>query len=216
MGHQSSPHISIPKGSYYYVVSLITSEGYGPSRSNAAIILDNTANCINDLRAKLEDLKSKGMPVGEVYAPRLNSGLFKVPWAETKSVLESEKLDMIIVSPSAGRHTVKFDAADGASAAVKSKDSDRLVHGSWTYDDSTEENPTKRRRTDRDPEAFEDDDMTNKRKDQKGRASTGSTDDDQAPNVIVDDEKTEKWTEKKDKGRARRTSTDDDQDSEAS
>lgn len=36
---------------------------------------------------------------GECWAVRINSGMFGVPWQDTKAVLEAGKLDMVIVRP---------------------------------------------------------------------------------------------------------------------
>ena len=37
--------------------------------------------------------------IGEIWAPRLNSGLFKVPWHQTRAIIEQSGIDMIIRFP---------------------------------------------------------------------------------------------------------------------
>ena len=92
---------NIPEGSYYHIASLITSEGYGKTVSPKDDITTSTELAITDLQAKLSALKKTALPVGDIYAVKINSGLFKVPWLETKRTLEAGPLDLIIVSPPA-------------------------------------------------------------------------------------------------------------------
>ena len=73
--------------------------GYGKSKSDVAAILKNTAEAIRRLKAVLEQYELEGLPVNDVYAVRINSGLFKVPWEETKKVLEQGELDISVKSP---------------------------------------------------------------------------------------------------------------------
>ena len=73
--------------------------GYGKSKSDVATILMNTAQGIRQLKSALEYYEVEGLPVGDVYAVRINSGLFKVPWEETKKVLEQGELNITVMSP---------------------------------------------------------------------------------------------------------------------
>lgn len=51
------------------------------------------------LKAELADLEAKGLPVGGVYAVKINSGLFRVPWEETMKILQEGEVDTTIVTP---------------------------------------------------------------------------------------------------------------------
>ncbi len=91
---------SLTPGNFYYVVSLITSEGYGKNLSDPATILHNTAQAIRILKSTTDRFK-KQFPARElkVYAVRINSGLFSVPWDATKRVLEAGEVDITVLTP---------------------------------------------------------------------------------------------------------------------
>ena len=78
---------------------MITSVGYGKSKSDVATILTNTAEGIRQLKAALEQCELEGVTIGDVHAVRINSGLFQVPWEETRKVLEQGELDITVMSP---------------------------------------------------------------------------------------------------------------------
>lgn len=65
----------------HWIGCLITSADYGMNRDSNLQILNNTARAIRDLDALLP-------PGTDVYMPRINSGIFAVPWEETLAVLE--------------------------------------------------------------------------------------------------------------------------------
>jgi len=92
---------SLAPGEFYYVVSLITSEGYGKNMSDPTTILYNTAQAIGVLKTTTDRFK-KQFPTQalKVYAVKINSGLFNVPWDATKRVLEAGEVDMTILIPS--------------------------------------------------------------------------------------------------------------------
>lgn len=96
--HTSDP--SLAPGNFYYIVSLITSGGYGKHMSDPATILNNTAEALRVLKPTIDRFK-KQFPEQEmkVYAVKINSGLFNVPWDATKRVLEAGPVDMTILIP---------------------------------------------------------------------------------------------------------------------
>lgn len=59
---------------------LITSSGYGYNVDIPATILFNTKKALADLISKT---------TMEISMPKINSGLFKVPWEETESILKT-------------------------------------------------------------------------------------------------------------------------------
>lgn len=61
------------------VVSLFTSINYGSKVSSPENILIHTKNALEDLVKKT--------PCLEFHLPKINSGLFKVPWEETEKIL---------------------------------------------------------------------------------------------------------------------------------
>lgn len=89
---------SLTPGDSYYVVSLITSDGYGKHVSDAAAILHNTAEAIRVLKSTIDRLRSPTQEL-KVYAVKINSGLFNVPWNATKRVLEAGEVDMTVLIP---------------------------------------------------------------------------------------------------------------------
>ena len=52
-----------------------------------------------DTRRLLAKCEEETEVMGECYSVRINSGLFGVPWVETKRVLKGGLLDMVIVRP---------------------------------------------------------------------------------------------------------------------
>ena len=82
--------------SHRYIASLITSLDYGKYVDTPAEILENTRKAFQSLKDRISQINAdnatKGIDsIGEVWAVRLNSGLFKVPWEETRAVLEEEQ-----------------------------------------------------------------------------------------------------------------------------
>lgn len=59
------------------VVVLLTSINYGSKVSEPKVILNNTKNALDSLDKK----------VTEIWMPKINSGLFKVPWEDTEKIL---------------------------------------------------------------------------------------------------------------------------------
>lgn len=68
----------------YYIACLFTSKDYGQFVDPPEKILRNTQTAMNQLLAMLPD----GFPI---HLPKINSGLFRVPWQKTLKILK--KLD---------------------------------------------------------------------------------------------------------------------------
>jgi ADP-ribose 1''-phosphate phosphatase len=64
------------------VVALYTSRGYGATLDPKEYILDNTYEAFRNLLMRLKEL-----PEVVLNMPKINSGLFRVPWEETEKVL---------------------------------------------------------------------------------------------------------------------------------
>lgn len=71
----------ILKGRWHRVGCLFTSTGYGHKALYQDEILAATRESLVDLFSKISDTE-------EVNMPRINAGLFRVPWELTKEVLE--------------------------------------------------------------------------------------------------------------------------------
>lgn len=65
----------------YYIACLFTSRGYGAHVDSPEQILEATESAVDDL------LLQVGFEE-EIHMPKINSGLFRVPWKHTKKVLK--------------------------------------------------------------------------------------------------------------------------------
>ena len=99
----------------HWIACLFTSVGHGRSVSKPEVILENTRRAVKDLGTQVETLRERrpgnkkndedhrGETGAETprncWAVRMNSGLFSVPWAQTKKVLEEGGVDIIVVRP---------------------------------------------------------------------------------------------------------------------
>lgn len=63
------------------------------------MILESTKRAMGDLDKKLQFHRDRGQIFGPLWAVRINSGLFKVPWAQTKKVLEQCHLPLTALRP---------------------------------------------------------------------------------------------------------------------
>lgn len=65
------------------IACLFTSQYYGDKKSSPPTILANTAKALDDLfeRPQIE--------YDEIHSPKINSGLFNVPWTDTEAVIAS-------------------------------------------------------------------------------------------------------------------------------
>ncbi|KAJ9669507.1 ADP-ribose 1''-phosphate phosphatase [Coniosporium apollinis] len=71
----------------HFVGCLFTSCFYGRKKDSPAVILENTGPAMVDLLRQIAEAK-KSAKISEVRMCQINSGMFKVPWAKTKAVLE--------------------------------------------------------------------------------------------------------------------------------
>ena len=99
----------------HWIACLFTSVGHGRNVSKPEVILENTRRAVKDLGTQVETLREKqpgnkkddedhkGETGAETprdcWAVRINSGLFSVPWAQTKKVLEEGGVDIVVVRP---------------------------------------------------------------------------------------------------------------------
>lgn len=80
------------KAGYGFLISaevevgcLVTSHRYGPWKDSPSKILKQTESALRDF------LNSKYMKDGmEIHSPKINSGLFAVPWEDTAKIIEQE------------------------------------------------------------------------------------------------------------------------------
>ena len=82
-------------------------------------------------KGKEGDLKSNhGEFEGNIFSVRLNSKLFKVPWSDTRKVLEEGPIEMIVinnlsvVSASESEDTIK--EMEGIAAAIRARKDETL------------------------------------------------------------------------------------------
>lgn len=141
--HTSDP--SLAPGNFYYIVSLITSAGYGKHMSDPTTILDNTAKALRVLKATTDRFKTQ-LPKQElkVYAVKINSGLFNVPWDATKRVLEAGEVDMTILIPPSSTNpanTVNEEMTEPSGPGPQNK---RRRHVSQSPPPSKPSSPKKR------------------------------------------------------------------------
>jgi ADP-ribose 1''-phosphate phosphatase len=79
------------KPAKHFVGCLFTSRHYGRRRDSPGRILAATAPAMVDLLRKVNAWNAEAEPgekIGEVRMCKINSGLFAVPWAKTRGVLE--------------------------------------------------------------------------------------------------------------------------------
>jgi ADP-ribose 1''-phosphate phosphatase len=68
------------------MICLITSHSYGRFVDPPPLILESTQKAIEDLVSQLKIESGKAI---DIHSNKFNSGLFRVPWAETEKVIES-------------------------------------------------------------------------------------------------------------------------------
>lgn len=90
--------------SQIYVASLITSYHYGRQVDPPDEILAHTAKALESYETQIRLIKEQNRrsnldPVGDVWAVKFNSGLFKVPWEQTKAIIEASKIKMMVLEP---------------------------------------------------------------------------------------------------------------------
>ena len=85
----------LPPTSRKYIASLITSLDYGKRVDAPLTILENTRKAFQSFKDRISQISAENATngidsIGNVWAVRLNSGLFKVPWEETRAILDEE------------------------------------------------------------------------------------------------------------------------------
>ncbi|KEQ68795.1 hypothetical protein M436DRAFT_57680 [Aureobasidium namibiae CBS 147.97] len=70
----------------HWIACLFTSRKYGRGKDSKEAILDSTDSALQDMLEQFEELKKK--PKG-VWMCKINSGSFKVPWMQTKKLIEA-------------------------------------------------------------------------------------------------------------------------------
>ncbi|KAL4873811.1 hypothetical protein BDV12DRAFT_192253 [Aspergillus spectabilis] len=93
-----------PDGMRHWIICLFTSRGVGRKVSSADVVLENTELAIADLKIQLDMLRSGDLGpdvvgIKEIWSCRFNSGLFKVDWKYSKSILEGSGLEATVVRP---------------------------------------------------------------------------------------------------------------------
>lgn len=138
----------------HWIACLFTSQAYGRNVSPPGDILENTKMALEDLAGQIGVLrgqqtgregnnnaidgvvleegddavskktKAKEDVPGECWAVRINSGMFGVPWGDTKDVLEAGGLDMTIVRPAGEEEDVSGGAEKDVAANKVSGEAD--------------------------------------------------------------------------------------------
>lgn len=80
------------QSSVVYIACLFTSCGYGRTVDQPRMIVAATASAIADLESQLRD-KDIDLPI---HIPRINAGLFHVPWEQTAEVLQESDYNIVV------------------------------------------------------------------------------------------------------------------------
>lgn len=81
---------SLLMGQAHAIVCLFTSIGGGGSADSTELILKNTELALGDMKKQLEEMGA-AVPV---TMPKINAGIFRVPWERTEEVLKRSGLDI--------------------------------------------------------------------------------------------------------------------------
>ncbi|KAJ5167480.1 uncharacterized protein N7482_006261 [Penicillium canariense] len=84
-----------------WVICLFTSQGFGRRVDSPDLITNCTYSALKDLKDQIARLRQQlwvPMP-DELYSCRFNSGLFAVPWEQTRQLVEDVGLPMTVVYP---------------------------------------------------------------------------------------------------------------------
>ena len=93
------PSFDPPGSAPHHIACLFTSLDYGKRVDPPDAILINTTFALRDLESQITVLKGEKGWQGEVWAVRINSGKFGVPWEKSREVLERGGLDIAVVRP---------------------------------------------------------------------------------------------------------------------
>lgn len=88
----------VAKSGRYWIACLFTSASYGAEKDPPAEILENTRRALASLRDKVLDRPNDEDLVQRLYAVRINAGKFKVPWKDTRAVLEQSDLPIAVIN----------------------------------------------------------------------------------------------------------------------
>ena len=85
----------------HWVATLITSTGVGRTVDHWSVICGYTRKALRDLvdhawpRARVRYGRLPGDPLPAIHLPRINSGLFGVPWSRTESILNEDHPNLV-------------------------------------------------------------------------------------------------------------------------
>ena len=72
----------------HYVGCIFTSKGYGRAKDKPGEMLKATDSAMRALLVEIQE-KCEKIDIAEIRMPKINSGLFAVPWARTERVLRN-------------------------------------------------------------------------------------------------------------------------------
>ncbi|KAH0367952.1 hypothetical protein KCU65_g4238, partial [Aureobasidium melanogenum] len=75
-----------PTGPRHWIGCLFTSKKYGRGKDSKDDIMDSTDSALQDMLEQLGDMKNKPE---RIWMCKINSGSFKVPWSQTKALIEA-------------------------------------------------------------------------------------------------------------------------------
>ncbi|KAL8753710.1 MAG: hypothetical protein Q9199_004854 [Rusavskia elegans] len=124
----------------FWIACLFTSSGYGKNVDTPSAILRATESAVGDLGRQIKGGKEEGAQMGECYSVRINSGLFGVPWRDTKRFLRKGGVDMVVVRPDSQKDEVVDSDAEGEVEVEEAQlESNSGVRGVDGASDSKEE-----------------------------------------------------------------------------
>lgn len=75
-----------PSGPQHWIGCLFTSKKYGRGKDSKDDIMDSTDSAMQDMLEQLADMEDRPK---DIWMCKINSGSFKVPWSQTKKLIES-------------------------------------------------------------------------------------------------------------------------------
>lgn len=82
MSYESEVNIGTAYQCSDSIICLFTSEDYGKNSDSKKDILKNTERSLDDF------FKYRNEGISTIHMPKINSGLFRVPWEETEEILK--------------------------------------------------------------------------------------------------------------------------------
>lgn len=85
----------------HWIICLFTSAGYGRRVDRHEQIINHTYAALRDLQEKLVDLRLDGTEPSPtaLFSCQFNSGLFGVPWRDTRVALDQSGLHVTVIYP---------------------------------------------------------------------------------------------------------------------